>query len=52
MIKEYDKCLRCGRKLKSSINRKRGYGEVCWNKLKIQSKGRLFNVTENNKTAE
>lgn len=49
MIKEYDKCLRCNRKLKSEINRQRGYGEICWQKLNIEKKGRLFDVTKDNK---
>lgn len=29
---EYEYCLRCGRKLKSSENRLRGMGKVCWEK--------------------
>lgn len=32
MDKEYDFCLRCGRKLKNAENRKRGYGVVCFKK--------------------
>lgn len=32
--KEYDRCLRCGRKLKSAENRLRGYGKICWQKMK------------------
>lgn len=46
--KEYDKCLRCGRKLKSQENRLRGYGETCWNKVKTEQKKRLFNVSKSN----
>ena len=30
--KEYDRCLRCGRKLKNPDARKLGYGAVCWKK--------------------
>jgi len=30
--KEYDKCLRCGRKLKTPENRLRGYGKICYQK--------------------
>ena len=42
--KEYDKCLRCGRKLKTSETRKRGYGDTCWKKIKTFQKRRLFDV--------
>lgn len=34
MIKEYEFCLRCGRKLKSIEARKIGYGKVCEKKAK------------------
>lgn len=30
--KEYEYCLRCGRKLKSKENRMRGMGKRCWEK--------------------
>ena len=40
--KEYEYCLRCGRKLKSPLCRKKGYGVVCEKKLKSQLKRRLF----------
>ena len=30
----YTKCLRCGRKLKNSEYQIRGYGKVCWEKIK------------------
>lgn len=33
MNKEYEFCLRCGRKLKTEVNRKRGFGELCWKKI-------------------
>lgn len=46
--KEYDKCLRCGRKLKSAENRLRGYGETCWKKVEVKQKKRLFNVSKSN----
>lgn len=29
---EHEFCLRCGRKLKNSIARERGYGAVCYKK--------------------
>lgn len=32
--KLYKVCLRCGRKLKNPEFRKRGYGSVCWEKVK------------------
>ena len=32
--KQYDKCLRCGRKLKNEEARIRGFGTVCWEKYK------------------
>ena len=46
--KEYDKCLRCGKKLKTPISRKRGYGEECYNKM-IESRfhaNKLIRATE------
>ena len=36
--KEYDRCLRCGRKLKTFENRARGFGKVCWEKSKKNAK--------------
>ena len=46
MIKEYDYCLRCGRKLKSPENRIRGYGNICFGKMLSKKKAVLF--TPNN----
>lgn len=41
--KDYDKCLRCGRKLKSEEARKIGYGRTCFIKIKSEMKvKRLF----------
>lgn len=34
--KEYDYCLRCGRKLKSAENRARGMGKICWERSKAE----------------
>ena len=31
-IKEYNYCIRCGRRLKSQENRLRGMGKVCYEK--------------------
>lgn len=42
MEKEYQFCLRCGRKLKSPEARLKGYGIVCEQKLKQEKKVRLF----------
>lgn len=39
--KEYDYCLRCGRKLKNPNARKLGYGSVCFKKMQVGTK-RLF----------
>ena len=43
--KEYEYCLRCGRKLKSEKTRKLGYGDICFKKMKTQHKHRLFTLT-------
>ena len=40
--KEYDRCLRCGRKLKSKENRLRGYGKICYKKQKMSKNTLLF----------
>jgi len=40
--KEYNYCLRCGRKLKSEENRLRGMGETCWKKSQTKKKIKLF----------
>lgn len=40
--KEYEYCLRCGRKLKSDKTRMRGYGDTCFKKMKSDQKNRLF----------
>lgn len=42
MEKEYEFCLRCGRKLKSPEARLKGYGTVCEKKMKTAVKSRLF----------
>ena len=33
MEKDFDRCLRCNRKLKNKEARKIGYGKTCFNKL-------------------
>lgn len=40
--KQYDRCLRCGRKLKTTENRLRGYGKICWEKIIIKNSKKLF----------
>lgn len=35
--KDYDKCLRCGRKLKNAEARKIGYGKICFTKMIIEN---------------
>lgn len=44
--KLYDKCLRCGRKLKTEETRKRGYGDICWKKVNENKKVRLFEIAK------
>ena len=36
MKKEYEYCLRCGRKMKNEEARLRGFGLVCWKKHLIE----------------
>ena len=43
-IKEYEYCLRCGRRLKSVKARKQGYGDICFKKMKLNQKNRLFTI--------
>lgn len=45
--KEYQYCLRCGRKLKSTENRLRGMGPICWEKSHIEYRRRLFDADDN-----
>ena len=40
--KEYEYCLRCGRKLKTLENRLRGMGLVCWKKSHVKKLHKLF----------
>ena len=42
MKKEYEYCLRCGRKLKNKEAREKGYGIICEKKMKVSNKKRLF----------
>lgn len=46
MDKEYNYCLRCGRKLKNPKARQAGYGDVCLAKIQQLSKTPLFSTNE------
>ncbi len=46
--KEYEYCLRCGRKLKKPETRKIGYGTVCARKMKVEESQRLFRIRHEN----
>ena len=37
-------CKRCGRKLKTTENRLRGMGPICWEKSHVESRRRLFDA--------
>lgn len=39
---EHEFCLRCGRKLKSPLARKKGYGPTCEKKMKTNLVRKLF----------
>ena len=41
-ISEFDRCLRCHRKLKTPENRLRGMGKICWEKSHLEQSKRLF----------
>ena len=49
MSELYNYCLRCHRKLKTLENRQRGYGDICWKKIKRKSDNRLFYPTNQEK---
>ena len=40
----YVRCLRCGRKLKSVECQQRGYGNVCYEKIKRIKDNALFTI--------
>lgn len=42
-IKEFQHCMRCGRKLRSARSRLIGYGAVCEAKMKVEKSRQLFN---------
>lgn len=41
-IKEYQFCLRCGRKLKNPEARIKGYGTICEKKMRVNQNKKLF----------
>lgn len=46
----HEKCLRCGRKLKSEESKQLGFGKVCWDKYNNENHLKvLFTVEENKK---
>lgn len=42
VIKEYDRCIRCGKKLKNPEYRKIGLGPTCMEKIRIKRLKKLF----------
>lgn len=42
LSKEYNRCLRCGKRLKNMEYRLRGYGKICWEKIKQKNSKKLF----------
>lgn len=48
-VKEHERCIRCGKPLKSAESRQRGYGAVCWRKTqKIQKAAEAETVLPEN----
>lgn len=46
----YEKCLRCGRKLKSESSKELGFGKVCWEKYNSEDNYKeLFHIEEEKK---
>ena len=41
MKKEYNYCIRCGRRLKNYENRIRGMGDTCWEKAQKEPKNMI-----------
>ncbi len=49
MMPEYDKCGRCGRRLKNPESRQLGFGAICYGKLQARRKLRpLFSMEAKN----
>ena len=45
-VKEYNYCIRCGRRLKSEENRKRGMGKICYEKYLKQKRNGIYRILE------
>lgn len=43
----YEKCLRCGRKLKAEESKIKGFGKVCWERYNALPTNKLFEVNIN-----
>ena len=45
-MKLYERCIRCGRKLKNEESKELGFGKVCWEKwnAEINARVRLLTV--------
>lgn len=49
MIPEYDRCSRCGRRLKNPESRRLGFGAVCYSKVQTKRKNvPLFSMEAKN----
>ena len=44
MQKLYNKCIRCGKPLKTDENRVRGYGPICYRKVKQRKQNKLIKL--------
>jgi len=52
MTKEYEFCLRCGRRLKNEEHKKLGYGPTCYKKIRLSrlKKKSIIGVIDDPKT--
>ena len=49
MTELHEKCLRCGRKLKTEESKILGFGKICWEKYTAEDNfQQLFEVGDNN----
>lgn len=47
---QYEKCLRCGRKLKTEESKELGFGKICWIKYNSENNYKeLFKIEKGNK---
>lgn len=49
MVDLVSRCKRCGRKLTNAKSISRGYGEVCWKKVRDENKVTLYSFEEEKK---